>query len=165
MPYWSSGVMFGVNMVPNGVAIGRPPANCLPPRTVWQAIQSPARARYSPFLIRSAWSAGVAAIAEPLCRLSLPDQRTGTSAAAAATTTAERANKDLRFIWWSLPALLRFAAARKRSLQRAGRSRHWVLRCLLRGKPRSNGVHVFVGQTRGDGVHAIRRDSVTRART
>src|ERR1700761_2388602 len=98
MPSWSSGVMFGVYIVPNGVAIGRPPGNCLPPPAVWQAIQSPARARYSPFLISAAWSAGVAATAEPLCRLSPPDHRTGTRAAAAATTTAERANKDLRFI-------------------------------------------------------------------
>ncbi|CAM8791561.1 hypothetical protein NCM_05191 [Burkholderia pseudomallei] len=54
MPAWSSGVMFGVYIVPNGVAIGRPPANGLPPRTVWHAIQSPTRARYSPFLMSAA---------------------------------------------------------------------------------------------------------------
>ena len=31
-----------------GVPMGRPPANALPPRTEWQEMQSPARARYSP---------------------------------------------------------------------------------------------------------------------
>ena len=101
MPNLSSGVMFGVNIVPNGVAIGRPPANSLPPRTVWQAIQSPARARYSPCFTSAALSAGVAAIAPPEWRLSPPDQRTA-PAATAATTTAESANRDLRFILLSL---------------------------------------------------------------
>src|SRR5262249_42182180 len=40
--------------VPNGVGMGRLPANSLPPGFVWQAMQSPARARYSPLLV--AWS-------------------------------------------------------------------------------------------------------------
>ena len=34
--------------MPNGVGIARPPANNAPPGLVWQAMQSPARARYSP---------------------------------------------------------------------------------------------------------------------
>src|SRR6478735_1696826 len=102
MPYWSSGVMFGVNIVPNGVAIGRPPANSLPPRTVWHAIQSPARARYSPCLTSAALSPGVAAMAPPEWRLSPPDQRTAPAATAATTTAEESANRDLRFIVLSL---------------------------------------------------------------
>jgi hypothetical protein len=46
--------------VPNGVAIGRPPANRAPPGSVWQAMQSPARARYSP-LVMMVWSSACAA--------------------------------------------------------------------------------------------------------
>ena len=48
--------------MPNGVFIGRPPANSLPSRAVWQAMQSPARARYSPLRDQSA-AFGVAAAA------------------------------------------------------------------------------------------------------
>src|SRR3979490_125980 len=47
-------------MVPIGVAMGRPPAKGVPPLAVWQATQSPARARYSPFLISASsvpWAA------------------------------------------------------------------------------------------------------------
>ena len=40
MPVSRSGVMFGVVMSPNGVSIGRPPANGLPPRHGMQATQS-----------------------------------------------------------------------------------------------------------------------------
>src|SRR6201999_2077032 len=94
--------MFGVYSVPNGVAMGRPPAKVLPPRTVWQAIQSPARARYSPRLISSAWSVGVAATAPPEWKLSPPDQSTAPAARAATTTAEESANRDLRFILLSL---------------------------------------------------------------
>ncbi|MGY3649439.1 hypothetical protein ACVWW2_004730 [Bradyrhizobium sp. LM4.3] len=35
-------------MVPNGVGMAWPPANRRPSGAVWQAVQSPARARYSP---------------------------------------------------------------------------------------------------------------------
>src|SRR6185437_7118748 len=38
-------------MAPSGVPILRPPAKALPPGTEWQATQSPARARYSPWLL------------------------------------------------------------------------------------------------------------------
>src|SRR5471032_192229 len=96
--------MFGVYMVPNGVSMGRPPANVFPPRTVWQAIQSPARARYSPRLISSVWSAGTAATAPLEWNASPPDQRAAAAAAAVRTTTAESANRDLRFIFFSLLA-------------------------------------------------------------
>src|SRR5271163_3927586 len=41
--------MLDVYSVPNGVGIGKPPAKSLPSGAVWQAMQSPARARYSPF--------------------------------------------------------------------------------------------------------------------
>ena len=34
--------------MPNGVGIALPPAKMLPSGAVWQAMQSPARARYSP---------------------------------------------------------------------------------------------------------------------
>src|ERR1700710_1875812 len=84
--------------------MGRPPANVLPPRTVWQAIQSPARARYSPRLINSVWSAGTAATAPPEWKVSPPDQSAAAAAAAVMTTTAESANRDLRFIFFSLLA-------------------------------------------------------------
>jgi hypothetical protein len=47
--------------VPNGVFIGRPPAKVLPSRAVWQAMQSPARARYSPFF-NSAASCALACV-------------------------------------------------------------------------------------------------------
>src|SRR4051794_39548430 len=40
--------MLDVNSVPNGVGMARPPANVLPSGALWQAMQSPARARYSP---------------------------------------------------------------------------------------------------------------------
>src|SRR5277367_4889176 len=43
--------MLDVYSVPNGVGIGRPPAKSLPSGAVWQAMQSPARARYSPSAI------------------------------------------------------------------------------------------------------------------
>ncbi|MNJ67204.1 hypothetical protein D3C77_633560 [compost metagenome] len=50
--YWpiplAAGVMLVEYTVPIGVSIGSPPANGLPPSAVWQATQSPARARYSP---------------------------------------------------------------------------------------------------------------------
>ena len=46
MPVSRSGVMLAETMLPNGVSIGRPPANGLPPSsTVWQATQSAAVAR------------------------------------------------------------------------------------------------------------------------
>lgn len=48
MPCSLSGVMLLEYMVPMGDAKGAPPANGLPPFTVWQATQSPMRARYSP---------------------------------------------------------------------------------------------------------------------
>ncbi len=41
-------------MVPNGDWIGSPPANGAPPSAVWQAMQSAARARYSPRLTSAA---------------------------------------------------------------------------------------------------------------
>ncbi|CAM2151868.1 hypothetical protein PT2222_270038 [Paraburkholderia tropica] len=95
----------------------------------------------------------------------LPVHSTGTSAATAASMTAVRANRDLRFIGLSPGALLRFAAACERRLQRASRGRHGILRRVLRGKPGRDGVHVVVGETRGDLVHAVGRLGVTRART
>jgi alkanesulfonate monooxygenase SsuD/methylene tetrahydromethanopterin reductase-like flavin-dependent oxidoreductase (luciferase family) len=51
MPVSSSGVMLGTYRLPNGVGIARPPANSWPPGVVWQATQSPARARYSPLVM------------------------------------------------------------------------------------------------------------------
>src|SRR3954468_8178230 len=54
MPVCGSGVMLEVKIVPNGVFIGSPPAKILPSRAVWQAMQSPARARYSPLAITAA---------------------------------------------------------------------------------------------------------------
>jgi hypothetical protein len=46
MPVCGSGVMFGASSVPNGVSIGRPPANSwLLPGNVWHAAQSPTMAR------------------------------------------------------------------------------------------------------------------------
>src|SRR5260370_36538050 len=61
MPVLGSGVRLDVKIVPNGVAIGRPPANKAPPGFVWQAMQSPARARYSPLVTR-AWSSASTAV-------------------------------------------------------------------------------------------------------
>src|SRR5271157_3609290 len=61
MPVSRSGEMLDVYSVPNGVGIGRPPANSAPPGFVWQAMQSPARARYSPLAINAASSARAAA--------------------------------------------------------------------------------------------------------
>ncbi|MCY1175448.1 hypothetical protein D9M73_156880 [compost metagenome] len=50
--YWpmplAAGVMLVEYTVPIGVSIGNPPAKGLPSLAVWQATQSPARARYSP---------------------------------------------------------------------------------------------------------------------
>ncbi|MNT50628.1 hypothetical protein D3C72_1875570 [compost metagenome] len=46
--------------MPSGESMPRPPAKGLPPLAVWQAIQSPARDRYSPCLIICAsFDAGV----------------------------------------------------------------------------------------------------------
>mgnify|MGYP002260577869 CR=1 FL=1 len=47
-PVAGSGVRFDAWIVPNGVAMPRPPANGAPPRVVWHATQSPSRARYAP---------------------------------------------------------------------------------------------------------------------
>src|ERR1700753_890586 len=53
IPVSRSGVIFGATMLPNGVSIGRPPANGrLLPGTVWQLAQSDSTARYRP---RSIW--------------------------------------------------------------------------------------------------------------
>src|SRR6516225_9845885 len=46
IPVATSGVIFGPSSVPNGVSSAAPPANGLPPGTVWQPMQSPATARY-----------------------------------------------------------------------------------------------------------------------
>src|SRR5690606_42129846 len=54
------GVMLVEYSVPMGVSMGRPPANGLPPLAVWQATQSPARARSSP-CVTSAGSTASAA--------------------------------------------------------------------------------------------------------
>src|SRR3954452_19064295 len=40
-------------MVPNGVGTGRPPANALPPRRVWQSPQLPVAASARPRLTRA----------------------------------------------------------------------------------------------------------------
>ena len=48
MPCCLSGVMLVVTIRPRSLSIGRPPANGAPPGAVWQAVQSPALATYSP---------------------------------------------------------------------------------------------------------------------
>ena len=77
------------------MAIARPPANGLPLGTVWQATQSPARARYSPWLMTCVVAFTACA---PACCGSGPGRRkyiaaaiaTITRAAAIAKTTALR---------------------------------------------------------------------------
>src|SRR5260370_41122431 len=93
MPFSSSGVMFGVYIVPNGVAIGRPPANCLPPRTVWHAIQSPARARDSPFLTSAAWAGGGGPAAAAVLGGSAPAHHGGTRGGAAPADDDRKGDK------------------------------------------------------------------------
>src|ERR1700676_5186371 len=58
MPVSRSGGTFEVYSVPNGVGMARPPANSLPPGAVWQATQSPAWARYSPWAAADAAAFG-----------------------------------------------------------------------------------------------------------
>src|SRR5262245_31929412 len=52
----------------NGTAILRPPAKDSPPGAVWQTIQFPARARYSPFSSTSAGAAATATRMQPKTR-------------------------------------------------------------------------------------------------
>ena len=50
IPVSRSGVIFEATTLPNGVSMGLPPAKGFPlPGTVWQAAQSAAIVRYSPF--------------------------------------------------------------------------------------------------------------------
>jgi hypothetical protein len=51
-----------------GDPMRKPPANALPPRTEWQATQSPARARYSPSLLGVAVCCALAAAPVPSTR-------------------------------------------------------------------------------------------------
>src|SRR5271163_1397377 len=71
--------MLDVYSVPNGVGIGRPPAKSLPSGAVWQAMQSPARARYCPFAISAeSGSAGFVSSlrAAKLARIAAPASAT-----------------------------------------------------------------------------------------
>ena len=51
-------MIFDEKIVPNGVGTGRPPANALPPRNVWQLLQLPMAASSRPRLTMSASKAG-----------------------------------------------------------------------------------------------------------
>jgi hypothetical protein len=79
--------------------MGRPPAKALPFAAVWQATQSPARARYSPRVMTRvaavAAAAALAAVVDSALGLVLagraPGRNTNTAPiAAAASTTAAR---------------------------------------------------------------------------
>src|SRR6478735_10014044 len=72
-------------MLPKGVGIARPPANSLPLGTVWQAVQSPARARYSPWLMT--WVVAVTGCAPACCGIG-PAFRKYLAARTAAITRA-----------------------------------------------------------------------------
>src|SRR6516162_3601911 len=103
MPVLGSGVMFDEYIVPKGVAIARPPANRAPPGFVWQATQSPARARYSPLVTR-AWSSACAAVAD---RRAEPDNSTN------AARASSHGSRSIR----TAPLSVCFAAAAERHLQ------------------------------------------------
>src|SRR5882757_9638473 len=140
--------MFGVKSVPNGVSMGRPPAKVLPSRAVWQAIQSPARARYSPFTSSAAsgvFCCAVAAVA--------PTNRY------AATSAAEILIR-VRDIG-TLPST-RLAAAFKRHRKASARRERGVRRRRARGKESGNRLHVVFGEKAGHDLHAVRRGSGTR---
>ena len=66
MPVALSGVMLVLYSAPIGVAIDRPPANCLPFGAVWQAIQSPAVAMYLPCSISCALGAARLTVPGPM---------------------------------------------------------------------------------------------------
>src|SRR5215470_12872718 len=53
--------MLGVERLPKGVVISRPPAKGVPPGRVWQAMQSARRAMYWPLAIRAGSGAARAA--------------------------------------------------------------------------------------------------------
>src|ERR1043166_8486753 len=54
IPVSGSGVILVDQMVPNGVAIARPPALAAPPAVVWHTAQLPSAASCSPFAIVAA---------------------------------------------------------------------------------------------------------------
>src|SRR5262245_27150210 len=148
MPVSLSGVMFGVNSVPNGVGIGSPPAYCLPPRTVWQARQSPTSARYSPRPIGelSPFASGAGA----------PRSAGRRKTAASTTIAAMTRTTSARFI--GLPPASRSldAAALERRLERTRRRGSRVGRDALRPEPCVNRGDVVRRQPRGDLRHAVR---------
>src|SRR5580704_9222706 len=125
-------------MVPNGVAIARPPENSAPPGLVWQAMQSPARARYSPFAITAASSARAAVAPSSMASSTIP-----------------------RIV--TTPISVRLAAARQRHWQRALGQRRRVRRDRPRRYPGRDGGDVGLGQAAGDGLHAVGRDRAPRA--
>src|SRR3954469_61151 len=141
MPVSGSGVMLEVYSVPNGVGMARPPANRRPSGAVWQAVQSPARARYSPrammspVLSLSCAAAAVvnAAMASNLMDRSLIDNLKPTSASSVGLATAAE---------W----------------QRIGAFRHggWVRGGRPRRKPGCDGGDVPLGHVTGYELHAIR---------
>src|SRR5678815_1145421 len=136
-------------MRPNGIVMTRPPANCLPPGSVWQATQSPARARYSPLLIVCV--VGSAATAPGATgRYPGMKYRSAASAISATNAAATRKIRVARRI-----ADLHLATASLRHLLEIGRGRGRVGRRVLRGEPRRHRVDVRFGQSFGDALHAI----------
>src|SRR4051812_14682058 len=148
MPVCGSGVMFEVNSVPNGVFIGRPPAKVLPSRAVWQAMQSPARARYSPFA-SSAGSAGCC------CATA--------GAAPTSADVASAAKSILRVFGICAIPSVRLAAARQRHRQAAAPGKRRVRRRRARRQKVRNRPDVVFGQKAGNDLHAIGGDGGTRA--
>src|ERR1700722_17281635 len=131
--------MFVEYSVPNGVGIARPPANNASPGLVWQAMQSPARARYSPFAI-SDWS----------------------SARAVARPATSRSSVSV----WRSPTVsspsVRFAAASERHCQRALWDGRGVGRNGQRCQPGGDRGHIAFGQARSNDLHAVRCGCRTR---
>ena len=97
MPYWSSGVMFGVNSVPNGVSHGQAAGERLAAAHRVAGDTVAGAGEVLALLDQRGLVGRCSGGPPPECRLSPPDQRTA-AGAAAATTTAESANRDLRFI-------------------------------------------------------------------
>src|SRR5688500_11314693 len=137
-------------MLPNGVAIARPPAKSLPVGSLWQAVQSPARARYSPrrmTCVPGSVGAGAALPGVPAARGfgagPGPHVYHATPASTASSTSSVRANRAAR-------RMLLLAAAGKRHAHEVAGFRREVRRRLLRGEPRAHGGDIGLGEARGD---------------